>query len=162
MSLKDSVLDKLNEQLWLENHASFYYLKLSIEFSNKGFNGISKFFLDQSNEERNHMLKIIDYMLERGSKPTLPSMNYTENKDESFSVLKYFKDSLFNEKQVSDSIFSVLTVAREEKDYFTESLMNEFLIEQREEESKFQDIIDKLIIIGDSDKLYDLDNELKG
>ena len=57
--LHKEIVSLLNEQIWLENHASFYYLNLSIEFSNNGFNGISTFFLNQSQEERLHMTKII-------------------------------------------------------------------------------------------------------
>jgi len=58
--MKSSVLDKeiislINEQIWLENNASFYYLELAIKFDNEGFGGISTFFSNQSKEEREHM-----------------------------------------------------------------------------------------------------------
>ena len=42
---------------------SIYYLDLSIKFSLEGFGGISKFFAEQSQEERVHMLKLIDLQI---------------------------------------------------------------------------------------------------
>ena len=88
MALRKDVLSMINEQIWLENNSSFFYLKLSIEFANNGYNGISKFFLDQSNEEREHMLKLIQYVIDREETPTLPQYNYMEEKDEVFDVIR--------------------------------------------------------------------------
>ena len=42
--LNKEIINLINEQIWLENHASFYYLKLSIKFSIEGFGGIVNFF----------------------------------------------------------------------------------------------------------------------
>ncbi len=53
--LSDTIVNLINEQIWLENNAAFYYLYLSIEFDKNGFNGISTFFLNQSHEEREHL-----------------------------------------------------------------------------------------------------------
>jgi ferritin len=50
--LNKEVIELLNNQIWLENRASFFYLRLSVEFNKNGYFGISKFFLNQSNEER--------------------------------------------------------------------------------------------------------------
>ena len=59
--LNKKIIDLINEQIWLENNASFYYLHLSIQFSINGFGGISNFFKEQSEEEREHMIKLIEY-----------------------------------------------------------------------------------------------------
>jgi ferritin len=158
MALRKDVLSMINEQIWLENNSSFFYLKLSIEFANNGYNGISKFFLDQSNEEREHMLKLIQYVIDREETPTLPQYNYMEEKDEVFDVLKHFKDSLFQERQVTSSVQSILSKAREHNDVFTEDLMVWYVKEQFEEETKFLDIIDKISILKDD--LWKLDEEL--
>ena len=77
-TLNKEILKLINEQIWLENNTSFYYLKLSIDFSSKGFNGISNFFLNQSNEEREHMLKLITYVMEKDSIPNIPQYNFME------------------------------------------------------------------------------------
>lgn len=158
MSLRKDVLGLLNEQIWLENYSSYYYLRLSIEFAKNGYKGISKFFIDQSTEERDHLFKLIEYVTDRGETPTLPQYNYMEEKEEDFDVLKYFKDSLHQEKQVTSSIKNILNKSREHNDVFTEDLMNWFVKEQFEEETKFLDIIDRINILGDN--LWKLDEEL--
>jgi len=155
------VLDLINEQIWLENHSSCFYLDLSIEFADNGFNGISTFFLNQSEEEREHMLKLIRYVLERDEKPTLPQYNYTEPSEESFDVLFHFECSLKQEKSVSEQVSKVIYKSRELSDIMTDNFMQWFVNEQREEESKFKDIIDKLKIVGDNGlAIYEIDKEL--
>ena len=77
-NLSKEIINLINEQIWLENNASFYYLHLSNEFNKNGFGGMSTFFLQQSNEEREHMLKLIDYLLEEDCNPILPNYNFLE------------------------------------------------------------------------------------
>ena len=139
-TLNKEILKLINEQIWLENNASFYYLKLSIDFSGKGFNGISNFFLNQSNEEREHFME-------------------EDNTD--FNVLSHFEDSLHNEQEVTNSINKLVSKCKEVGDYTTENFLQWFVTEQREEENKFKDIIDNLKIIGDSGLgLYEINKEL--
>ena len=147
--LNKEILNLINEQIWLENNASFYYLKLSIEFNEQGFNGISNFFLTQSNEERNHMLKFITYVMEKDSSPALPQYNFLEESTDTFGVLLHFENSLHNEMEVTNSIHKIIAKCKEVGDYTTENFMQWFVEEQREEENKFKEIIDNLKIIGD-------------
>ena len=74
--LDKKIVDLINEQIWLENNASFYYLHLSIQFSINGFGGISDFFKEQSEEEREHMLKLVDYLLDEDVTPNIPNYNF--------------------------------------------------------------------------------------
>tara|TARA_R110002110_G_scaffold62898_8_gene175221 strand:- start:4 stop:510 length:507 start_codon:yes stop_codon:yes gene_type:complete len=159
--LNKEVLNLINEQIWLENNASFYYLKLSIDFNDKGFSGISNFFLNQSHEERDHMIKLISYIMEKDCSPSLPQYNFMEDKEETFNVLSHFENSLYNEKEVTMSINKIVSKCKEVGDYTTENFIQWFVIEQREEENKFKEIIDNLKIIGDDGLgLYHLNKEL--
>ena len=84
--MNEVVLELINEQIWLENHSSCFYLNLAIEFGNRGFNGISTFFFNQAEEERQHMLKLMNYVLERDEKPQIPQYNYMEKFDDGFDL----------------------------------------------------------------------------
>jgi len=160
-TLNKEILKLINEQIWLENNASFYYLKLSIDFNDKGFNGISNFFLNQSNEEREHMLKLITYILEKDATPILPQYNFMEDDTPNFNVLSHFEDSLHNEQEVTNSINKLISKCKEVGDYTTENFLQWFVTEQREEENKFKDIINNLKIIGDDGLgLYEINKEL--
>ena len=159
--LSKEVVNLINEQIWLENNASFYYLHLSIQFSENGYNGISKFFLEQSNEEREHMLKLIHYLLEQDVEPTIPNYNFMEDLDEEFNILTHFQNSLYNERKVTQSINNIINKCKEVNDIQTETFMQWFVTEQMEEESKFKEIIDDLKIIGDNGSgLFELNRQL--
>ena len=82
--MNKKVLELINEQIWTENHSSFFYLNLAKEFASRGFSGISTFFFNQSEEERSHMLKLINYVLESDEVPTIPQYNYLESFTEDF------------------------------------------------------------------------------
>ena len=159
--LNQEIINLINEQIWLENHASFYYLDLSIKFSLEGFGGISKFFAEQSQEERIHMLKLIDYLLEKDGVPTLPNYNFMEENEEQFNVLLHFENSLLNERKVTNAINKIVSKCKEVGDYTTENFIQWFVTEQREEENKFKEIIDNLKIVGDDGSgLYEINKEL--
>ena len=159
--MNKKVLELLNEQIWLENHSSNYYLNLAIEFETQGFKGLSTFFFNQSDEETTHKLKLIHYIIERGSKPILPRYNYIEPYEETFDVLFHFSNSLVQEKKISNHVSKVIYKCREVQDIMTDNFMQWYVTEQMEEENKFNDILDKLKLVGDSGLgIYEIDKEL--
>ena len=159
--LNKEVIELLNGQIWLENRASFYYLRLSAEFNNHGYSGISKFFLNQSNEEREHMIKLFEYIKEQDGVPLIPNYNFLEEDEGEFNMLCLFEDSLMGEREVTKSINKILCKCKEVGDYTTENFLQWFVTEQREEENKFKEIIDNLKIIGDNTLgLYEMNKVL--
>jgi ferritin len=159
--MNKEVLSLLNEQIWVENNASFFYLKLSKLFNENNYFGITNFFVEQSNEERNHMMKIFSYVLEQEGEPVIPQYNLIEESELEFNILNLFELSLSNEKKVTNSLNKIISKCREVGDYTTENFLQWFVIEQREEENKFKEIIDNLRIIGDNSVgLYELNKIL--
>jgi ferritin len=119
------------------------------------------YFKNQSEEERTHMLLLVDYLLEKDALPTLPQYNFMEEKEDSFDVLLHFQNSLENERLVTNSINKIVAKCKEVGDYTTENFMQWFVTEQREEEAKFKNIIDDLTIVGnDGVGLYKINKEL--
>jgi len=159
--LDKKIVDLINEQIWLENNASFYYLHLSIQFSINGFGGISDFFKEQSEEEREHMLKLVDYLLDEDVTPNIPNYNFMEDMDENFNIINCFENSLSSERRVSESIHKIVNTCKEIGDIKTENFMQWFVTEQMEEENKFKSLIDDLKIIGDDrNGLYHFNKEM--
>lgn len=161
--LNKEVLSLLNNQIWLENMSSYYYLKLSVLCNQNGFSGVSKFFIEQSNEEREHMMKIFNYMLEQDTEPVVPSYNYIEEGGMiDFNLLTLFENSLTNEKEITNSINELVIKCNEVGDSRTENFLSWFIVEQNEEEQKFKDLVDDLKIIkGDKFGLYHFNKSLK-
>ena len=55
--LKKEIEKVLNEQISAEANSSQYYLAMASWAETKGFEGVSSFFYNHSDEEREHMLK---------------------------------------------------------------------------------------------------------
>jgi ferritin len=64
--LTDEEIGLLNKLGHSELTASHTYLHLSICMKNKGFFGAEKFYMNESNDERTHYLKISDFMNDMG------------------------------------------------------------------------------------------------
>src|ERR1700689_179840 len=66
--LSDTLAKSLNDQMTKEAHASQIYLSYASWADNEGYDGIANFLFRHAEEERNHMMKILEYILERGAK----------------------------------------------------------------------------------------------
>lgn len=147
---------QINEEFW----SAYLYLSMAAHFEAEGKTGIAHWFRAQFTEEQEHAMKIFDYVNERGGKVTLQPIKevHTEWK----SVLHAFEETLAHEKIVTGFIYELVSMAREEKDYATESFLQWFVNEQVEEESTAQGYIDALELIGTSGAgLYAFDKELR-
>src|SRR6185295_10720196 len=65
--LSKQMREGLNAQMTKEASASQIYLSYAAWASNKGYSGIANFLFRHANEERNHMMKILEFILERGA-----------------------------------------------------------------------------------------------
>ena len=121
--------------------------------------GVANWFTLQFHEEQEHAMKFMEYMAARGSKVELQPI---EKVDTSWSTLKEaFEETLAHEKVVTGLINDLVTLAREEKDYATENMLQWFVSEQVEEEESVQEILDALNLIGDKGHaIYMFDKEL--
>jgi ferritin len=66
--LSDQLTEALNAQMTKEAHASQIYLSYASWADNNGYSGISNFLLRHAAEERDHMMKLFEYILKRGAK----------------------------------------------------------------------------------------------
>lgn len=150
----------LNKQIELEAAASQFYLAMASWAETEGFNGTAEFLFKHSAEERMHMLKLIQYVNERGGHALIPALKQPPKKFK--SLIDVFQLLLDHEVKVSEEINNVVDKCLKEKDYTTHNFMQWYVSEQIEEEALARTIIDKLNLIGD-DKggLYLFDRDVK-
>ncbi len=67
--LSETLRSALNTQMTKEAYASQIYLSYGSWAAAQGYDGISNFLFRHANEERTHMMKILEYIIERGAKP---------------------------------------------------------------------------------------------
>ncbi|MGC3946593.1 MAG: ferritin [Chryseolinea sp.] len=77
-SLQDSVLDILNKQMAVEAHSSATYLSMSAWCYSQGLRGCGEFFRMQASEERDHMMKIFNYIADSGALAISPEIAKVE------------------------------------------------------------------------------------
>jgi ferritin len=159
MKISNEIIQLLHEQIAMEANASNYYLSVASWCKVSGYEGAACFFRNQSAEEREHMLKIIQYLNELKIHVVIPQTEQPSQKMESLEQV--CKTALQNEQNVTKSIDKIIDTAQKEKDHRTDNFLEWFVKEQIEEEDLFNTIVQKFDIIGrDKLALYEIDKIL--
>ena len=146
MSIKVESMDLLNNQIKMEAHASATYLAMASWCEQNGFFTSAKFFRKQSEEEREHMMKIFDFLIDVGGSPYSPEV--TDINHDYSSIIEVFETTLEHETAVTKSIHNIVLHARKLGDITTERFLDWFVLEQVEEENTIRDILDMISVTG--------------
>ncbi|MBV6647795.1 MAG: ferritin [Cyclobacteriaceae bacterium] len=158
-SLEDSTEKLLNEQIKIEATSAANYLAMASWCEQHGFANSAQYLLQQSEEERGHMLKFFTYVLEVGGSPQSPEVTNIKHNYESF--MEIFETMLDQEIEVSKSINNVVDHCNSVKDHTTGSFMQWFVDEQREEEANARRALELFDVIGnDGPGRYLIDQEI--
>ncbi|MCB0764035.1 MAG: ferritin [Flavobacteriales bacterium] len=150
----------LNGQVEIEAMSSQAYLAMASWAENQGLSGTAAFLYRHSDEERQHMLKLIKFVNERGGKAVVPALKQPGT---NYKTITDIFQSLFqHETKVTNEINKVVDLCLKEKDYTTHNFMQWYVGEQIEEEALARTLIDKLNLIGnDKGGLYLFDRDLE-
>ena len=153
----------LIKQMTKENHASHIYLALGIWADTKGYSGVANFLFRHAQEERNHMIKIMSYILERGGAPRVEAVDAPNLSPQ--TLTQVFDLVLKHEIENTNAIYKLVDQAMEEKDWATWNFAHWFVREQMEEEKLALSLIDKLKSAGgdraSDESLFALDHFLE-
>jgi ferritin len=150
----------LNQQVKLESNASALYLSMASWCEKKKLIGAASFYYSQSEEERQHMLKVFKYINEMGGHAKVASVDQVDIEFE--NIKQVVQRSLESEKMVTASVHQLCELAREVKDYGTLNFLQFYVDEQREEEVLFGNILDRIELIGmEGQGMYYIDKELE-
>lgn len=149
----------LNAQIEKEGYSSNLYLAMASWADKEGYAGIAQWLFEQSEEERLHMMKFIEYITERGGHALIPA--FKQPPAEFDNIKKMFHQVLEHEKYITGTINDIVALAIKENDFATHNWIQWFVTEQIEEESSVQTIIDKLHMLGDKN-MYMFDRDIMG
>lgn len=158
--LSKSIEKALNNQIKIEAESSQIYLAMACWAEVKGLEGIAGFMYKQSQEERDHMLKLVKFVNERGGHAQISQLSAPNVTFKSFKEM--FEELFKHEVFVSDSINELVHISLQAKDYATHNFLQWYVAEQIEEEAMARTILDKISLIGD-DKggLYLFDRDIQ-
>lgn len=145
--LSDTMISRLNEQIHFEFLSSNLYLQMSAWCDKRGYDGCAAFLAAQSEEELGHMRRLFKYVQETGSMPILKAMEAPPTEFE--SIGKLFKLVAEHEATITREINKLVSLATKEEDFSTLNFLQWYVAEQHEEEYLFQQILDKIEIIGE-------------
>ncbi len=158
--LTSKIETALNNQVTVEAESSQVYLAMASWAENLGFEGVSQFMYAHSDEERQHMLKLIKFINERGGHAKVSQLSAPPTEFGSFKDM--FQTLFDHEVMVSKAINDLVDVSLQEKDYATHNFLQWYVSEQIEEEALARNILDKINLIGDDKSgFYLFDNDIK-
>jgi ferritin len=159
MKMSEKLAKAFSEQVTMELSSSVAYLQMSAWFDSIDLPGMASWMRIQSEEERQHALRFMDFVLDRGNKLVIGERK--KPKAEFESPKGVFEAALAQEQTTTTSIRDLYLRASEEKDVESYPLLDWFLTEQVEEESTVQKILGQLGHAGkDGSALLMLDREL--
>ncbi len=137
--VSERLVEALNAQIAREFAAAHQYVAVGTYYAGETFPRLAAFFYEQAEEEREHAMKMVNYLLDRDVQPDIGAVPSPRT---SFSDhVEPIKVALEQEKAVSVQISELFEIARETRDYASEQFMQWFLEEQVEEEASMSDLL---------------------
>lgn len=160
--ISEKVEKALNAQMTREAEAAQFYLSAGSWAEVQGFEGIARFLFTHVQEERGHMMKLLQFINQRGGHARVEALGLPP--DDPASLHALFESVLQQERGNSREINALVDLCLQEKDYPTFQFLQWFVAEQLEEEALATRLLDKMKVIGE-DKgnkggLYEFDQDI--
>jgi ferritin len=148
MPLNQHIIEPFNAQIKSEFSASAQYIAIAIYFDEMGLGDLAGFFYRQSEEEREHAMKFVQFMLESEAKPLIPIVPELRNSFESPAEAVQF--ALTQERKVTAEINNLVDIAIREGDHAANSFLQWFVVEQVEEIDTMSTLLQTIKLAGDN------------
>ena len=143
--ISKTMQDAINEQINKELYSSYLYLSMAAYFENKNLPGFAKWMHIQEGEEREHAMKLYEFLVDRGGRALLKSIAAPQTDWK--TSLDLFKQVAEHEAAVTASIHVLYALATKENDYAAQVMLHWFITEQVEEEKNAGEIVQQLELV---------------
>ena len=135
----DRFVEALNAQIGNELAAHNQYLACAIHYDAETMPRMAAFFYGQALEERDHAMMMVQYLLDTDAEIVIPGVEAPQPTFD--DVVAPVQLALEQERRVSEQIFALVRIAREESDFASEQFMQWFIKEQVEEVATMSDLL---------------------
>lgn len=133
MLLSDTLNAAINVQVGHELGNSHQYVAIAAYFEGECLFGLAKVFYKQAEEEREHAMKFVKFVLDAGGKLAVPAVPAPQNEFKSAEdAAQVAYDS---EVQTTRQIYDLVELASAEKNHIATNFLQWFVSEQLEEVS---------------------------
>jgi ferritin len=151
MLISKKITDAINEQIGNEFSASLQYVSIAAHFEAETLLQLAKHFYRQAEEERDHALKFVKYVLDTGGRVTIPAVPAPVARFSTAAAAVQL--SLDQELKVTKQINKLVEMAKKENDYTTDNFLQWFVREQLEEVSSMTDLLNIIHRAGEQNLL---------
>jgi ferritin len=138
----------LRDQIRNEFTASQQYTAVAVWLDDEDLPQLAAHFYAQAQEERNHAMSMVQYLLDSDVRVSIPGVDDVRN--DFASVEDVVRLALTQERQVTEQITTLARTARDEGDYLGEQFMQWFLKEQVEEVASMSTLLTVVQRAGDN------------
>src|SRR2546423_11313487 len=117
MLTSQKVIDAINEQIGYEFSASMQYYAIAAHFAAEALPQLSAHFFEQAEEEKEHALRFIKYVVDAGGAAAIPAIDAPQSNFK--NPEQAVKLSLDQALKVTQQINALVKLARSETDYIT-------------------------------------------
>lgn len=151
MIIKPELLARLNEQIGNEFNAMLQYFAIAAHFERETLPMLAAHYYQQAEEEKTHALKFVDFIVDVGGHVEIPAIPAPQAK------FQFAEDAarlaLQHEEKVTAQINHLVAMAKEMRDYTTDTFLQWFVQEQLEEVSSAQDLLSVIQRAGEGNLL---------
>jgi len=131
MLLSDKLQAAFNAQIGHELANSNQYVAIAAWFDRESLKGLAKLFYKQAEEEREHAMKFVAFILEAGGKVEIPPIAGVQNDFASAEAAARL--ALDAEERTTGQINNLMAQAVAEQNYAAQNFLQWFVAEQVEE-----------------------------
>ena len=129
----------INEQIGREFAASLEYVSIASGFASESLIELAKHFYRQAEEEREHAMRFVKYVVDAGGKVAIPAI--PAPKSAFASAEEAVRNSLEWEVTVTKHIHALVDLAIQERDHTTQNFLQWFVAEQVEEVASMETLL---------------------
>src|SRR3954453_15225573 len=131
MLISGTLNAQLNAQIGHELSNSNQYIAIAAYFDSEDLFGLAKIFYKQAEEEREHAMKIVKFVLDAGGKVAVPAIPAPRNEfDSAEDAAQLAYDS---EVRTTKQIYDLVDAAKAENNHIMTNFLQWFVSEQLEE-----------------------------
>lgn len=131
LASSEELSGKLNGQVGSEMGASMQYISIAAYFDAQSLSGLARFFYAQSDEEREHAMRFVRYIVDAGGELRIPLIPAAQTGFD--SAREAVALALAWEKEVTKQIYDLVEIARKDRNLIAERFLDWFVNEQYEE-----------------------------
>jgi len=143
--------DAFNEQIGHEFGASMQYVSIAAHFSQRQLKLLAKIFFEQAEEEKQHAMKFVQYLLDTKGDLAIPPI--PAPKATFASAEEAVGAALAWEQDVTRQITRLMDLAVKQNDYLAQSFLQWFIDEQLEEVVKMDRLLSVIRQSGEKNLL---------